>query len=551
MKHKKEYIFLTCFCLLCLLPFFLSEAKFGHDIGFHLKNIELFSKYLSWDFLKQGFLILPDTANNLGYGIGIFYPGLPHLLGAVIYKITSLFTSDVIVSVYVLYFFIVTFSSFILYQLGMKLHNNTKIAVLCSCIYITMPYVFGNLFVRGALNEIFILLFMPMLILGLLCLFDNEVKKFYFYFVIGVTGMVFSHLVMTLYAFFLMIPFVIIYFKKIIQEKYLKHLIIASILILIIVLPNLILLLEHYLSGHYLVSSVGYLTSQTLVQSETLKLSDLLFPKGNYDWEVVKYISFIPLISFLISYFFYFLKRKEKRQPLILFLGIFTVLILMFMSPWFPYQHLPNIFYMIQFPWRLESFLILAIALISPYWILKIKNVKKQDLIISIAMFLIVVTTIPLMNSLLERKYDLKRYYSNEDTLAMGHSNEYLPVLASDNWKDRTSSILIKNGEGKIAILKNGPFLFSFRLIEESNELEIELPKLYYQGYRLTDSQGITYPLFQSENGYLSSKIDKIGTYTLEYVGTSKFQIARKIRLFGIVLFTVYGIYSLLKQRKL
>ena len=66
----------------------------GDDSLFHVANI---SAMLDAIDLSQGRLfpsvILPTIANNLGYGVGIFYPRLPHLV-ATFFSLFIVFSSS-------------------------------------------------------------------------------------------------------------------------------------------------------------------------------------------------------------------------------------------------------------------------------------------------------------------------------------------------------------------------------------------------------------------------------------------------------------------------
>ena len=552
MKFKNKYFWLFLFCLFILIPLMVTEPKFGHDISFHLENIELFAKYFSFDSIKQAFFILPDTANHLGYGIGIFYPMLPHMVGAILYKVLSIFSIPSIYCVYLIYFFVLYGASIVVYKLAYKLHHNESIAFLSSCIFITMPYVLGNLFIRYAYNEVFLFLFFPCVVLGLISLMEDSRKEFFLYFTIGCIGMIWSHLVMTLFAALFLFPLLILYFQKIFKKENRKVIFLSVSIILLFTLPNMILLLEHYLSGNYLVNLKDYMTSLELIQENLLSLKEFVIPYKDYDWGVAHYIPIFIFIMFLYSIILYF---KNRRKKTILYFNYFFCLFLvlgLMISKIFPYQVMPNILYMIQFPWRLFSFFILPLSMIAPLCCLYIKNEKIKKYGIGIILGLILVLQIPFYHKLLSRPYVLKDYYdSNVTETAMGHSYEYLPVNALKNWIDRENEMKLLAGDGDVMIIKNKGIEFEFLLSNIQNEVTIELPKLYYYGYKIVDEENNTYDSRMSQDGYIEITLSKNGIYQLEYVGTEAYQILSKIRLVGGMIFVVFLPFYIVKRKNM
>lgn len=52
--------------------------------------------------------------------------------------------------------------------------------------------------------------------------------------------------------------------------------------------------------------------------------------------------------------------------------------------------------------------------------------------------------------------------------------------------------------------------------METLNDARLELPRIYYKGYKLKKDQE-KIPLKESENGFLETKINKSGIYELTY----------------------------------
>ena len=73
---------------LCMIPM-LKGPLSGHDTDFHLASI--YSLASSGKFNLFDVKIFDNMAGNFGYGAGIFYPQLLHIVSAYIYRLASNF----------------------------------------------------------------------------------------------------------------------------------------------------------------------------------------------------------------------------------------------------------------------------------------------------------------------------------------------------------------------------------------------------------------------------------------------------------------------------
>ena len=129
---------------------------------------------------------------------------------------------------------------------------------------------------------------------------------------------------------------------------------------------------------------------------------------------------------------------------------------------------------------------------------------------------------------------------------SVGNQAEYLPEKALKNmeyYKSRTKDIIIEEGNGKInKTLDEVPNL-TFEVVLDG-EIKIELPRIYYQGYKL-EINGEEVELQESENGFLEAVIKKSGTYKLTYEKTTIMKIANILSLI-----TFLAILVILIRRK-
>ena len=138
----------------------------------------------------------------------------------------------------------------------------------------------------------------------------------------------------------------------------------------------------------------------------------------------------------------------------------------------------------------------------------------------------------------------------------MGHQKEYLPQKAKDNYyyfKTRESDIKA-NKNIKIDITKNKtPYLeFKIENLEENETATIELPRLYYLGYVITEETSndiIKLDYKCNKNGFISINIDQNGIIKVKYKGTKLYNIARIIRFLVLNVLIIYLIIKM-KNKK-
>ena len=194
---KKNFpIFFIIFLasIIIMIPTMQKEYFKGHDTFFHVANINALKDQISLTnpLAKEP---LKEIARNFGYGTRLFYPPIPHLIAAYFTKIFSNVKIGMRLTQWLTFFL----SGLTFWLLAKKLFKNKKIALLGSILYMTAPYHLTEVFIRDAFSEMFIPISIPLIILGLLYLIEQNYFKFYLYFIIGYTLAIYSHLAMSIY----------------------------------------------------------------------------------------------------------------------------------------------------------------------------------------------------------------------------------------------------------------------------------------------------------------------------------------------------------------
>ncbi len=533
LKKNAIYLMGLIFIISVLLALIYQDPTIqGHDLGFHIANIK---NLLSMPHLIPSFIV-PNIAHNLGYGLYIFYPALPHFLYALFIKTFSL---PLVSGVLAFNVIALLLSGFSMYLLSYRVFKKSKYTFLSSLVYMLFPYRLGTITVRMALNENFSGIFLPLILLGVIDLIEEPVheKRFFLFFILGYVGLFLSHYLISLYFTIFLGVFLLFQGRKFFNKKTLLSFLKATLVVLILVLPQMILFFEHY-SLPYLVFQDGYVTSLGLIQSQILTLRDLLIPSVNYDWNIPFYISLPVLIGLFYSVYRAFVEKNIQ----ILTFSVLAFLILFFIVFKPVWQILPSALYNIQFPWRLLLIFSMFVALILPSGF---KQIPVKWYIIETS--LVFLFTLPLIYILFMRAYHFDYNFISLEN-GLGNISEYYPVayLENEEYYKKKENIDVVFGSANIKMLSGSTFERVLFQVSNAKDLEIEFPKIYYKGYQLKDEEGQKVHLYACKNGLLCSKISKDGKYVLQYVGTPLYKIVRIVRILFLLL---VGLYFLLKFR--
>lgn len=541
---KSKYIIIILIAtLIILLNLFINPRYYGHDTIFHTANIMELSKTVNINNIF-GNNIIAFPINHYGYGTWLFYPKLPHLLGAYLYKIFNIYTSMKIV-----YFITTLLSVITMYYLSKIIYKNKKIALLSSLIYLTVPYHICEIYIRDAYAENFMFLAAPLIFLGLYNLLENNYKKFYIFFILGYLIGLYSHLVSMVFCTIFVALFLLYYHKKIFKKDKIKALIISTLIVTGLSLPFLIKVIEYKSLNIYTVFLSQSFTSRDMVIYRSPSFKNLIINKPIYDL-IMPYFNILTIILFIITTIQIIFKKNKCRKQLIPIL-LFIILIINLICSKLIWKNMPDIFLMIQFSWRLLVFLSMFISIYAPTCLLT--EIKIPKILLKIIYSLIVCMI------LIEGLNNIK-YYSNieykEDYIlslksVMGYQYEYFPYIINTNIKSsyhyityvdtREDGIITDDDNVIISIIDEDFPKLSFEVKNITKKTKIELPRIYYLGYVLKDKDGNKIKLKMNENGFLEATIKAEGKYTLYHTDTTVEKIANLIALLTILLIIIYG----------
>lgn len=539
-------------------------------------------------------MIMSNFCNNFGYSWNIFYSPLTAYI-PLIFRIFS-FSFETCLK---LFMFVVTVATGIaMYKFVIKITKNKNIAILASVLYIIAPYRITDMYVRMALAELTSFIFIPMVFSGMYSIINENKKSSLL--IIGASGLILTHTVVCMYTAMLCFVYLIVFIRKL-NKKSILNLLVSLLMIVLITSFYWVGLAQHYFSTSYEVFVPGRMERVDVLNFYKTSLSQLVYTdqeqKMIYEIGIVTFIGLL-LTPIAIMKF----EKQEKEKDFTKIYGLFGILgiVLTIMTlKIFPFEKLPGIFTMIQFTFRLFEFTSFFFAIISAvnFWIL-IKNFNIRDVII-ISLIACLLTTIYGKKISYEKKYDEKDFIEpRRVTKDVGRINagmasfEYLPskafnclktyiadredvpIILNNSDNQITISDYEKNGSNmKMKILKARPELANgtdkvYEVSEEltneedtiseanqddesskanttSEDIEIELPYIYYLGYRVKIN-GKEAKYTESEHGFVQINIDKElneeAEITVKYLGTNEMIIAFAVSLVSTVSYAIFTI---------
>ena len=539
-------------------------------------------------------MIMSNFCNNFGYSWNIFYSPLTAYI-PLIFRIFS-FSFETCLK---LFMFVVTVATGIaMYKFVIKITKNKNIAILASVLYIIAPYRITDMYVRMALAELTSFIFIPMVFSGMYSIINENKKSSLL--IIGASGLILTHTVVCMYTAMLCFVYLIVFIRKL-NKKSILNLLVSLLMIVLITSFYWVGLAQHYFSTSYEVFVPGRMERVDVLNFYKTSLSQLVYTdqeqKMIYEIGIVTFMGLL-LTPIAIMKF----EKQEKEKDFIKTYSLFGILgigLTIMTLKIFPFEKLPGTFTMIQFTFRLFEFTSFFFAIISAvnFWIL-IKNFNIRDVII-ISLIACLLTTIYGKKISYEKKYDEKDFIEpRRVTKDAGRINagmasfEYLPSKAFNCLKtyiaDREDVPIIlnnsdnqiiisdyeKNGSNmKMKILKASPELANgtdkvYEVSEEltneedtiseanqddesskanttSEDIEIELPYIYYLGYRVKiDGKEVKYT--ESEHGFVQINIDKElneeAEITVKYLGTNEMIITFVVSLVSTVSYAIFTI---------
>ena len=232
-------ILIILICLGTILPFFHVGFFEFHD---NTQIVRVFEMYKSLGDKMFPVRLVGWLGYGYGYPIFNFYSPLPYYLGAVF----AFMGFDFVNSTKSMMSFGTLLSGLTMFYLAKKYFGSTA-GIVASVIYAYFPYHAVNIYVRGAVGELFAYAFLPLVFLGMLELLSIKFRKNLFFHEIntvllisfGIFLVAISHN-LSLLMLFLLLPIFLVFglLKSSSKKAFLLLFFCSLIFILLISKPN-------------------------------------------------------------------------------------------------------------------------------------------------------------------------------------------------------------------------------------------------------------------------------------------------------------------------
>ncbi|MGN0772301.1 MAG: 6-pyruvoyl-tetrahydropterin synthase-related protein [Candidatus Ventricola sp.] len=192
-QRRRDALAVAAIALFASMPLLFSGVYDGHDLFFHLNRIEgIASGLRSGQFPVR---IHASTLLGYGYAAPQFYPELFLYIPAVLRNLGVSLTA----SVQVFEMMINLAAAFTCYLSARGVFHERRIALGATALYTLCSYRISNLYVRATLGESLAMIFFPLLIWAMVEVLLREERRWPLL-ALAMTGIFMSHLLSTLFA---------------------------------------------------------------------------------------------------------------------------------------------------------------------------------------------------------------------------------------------------------------------------------------------------------------------------------------------------------------
>lgn len=564
LESKAAVFILMIAMLYSCLPLMNDFLLDGHDIEFHLGRLDGIAQAME----NGQFPMALNMAQHHGYGEAtpVMYPQVFLILPALL-----MCAGMSLMNAYKLLLAGISVMGLLIAYFSFKgLFRSRGTALASALAYHLCIYRLADIYTRQALGEALAMCFLPLVFFGFYEIYAGE-KDRWGYLVLGLTGVISSHVLTTMMVSFLSGIFFILLLPWLWKNHRLRRiisLIKAGLLTALLNLYLLIPLADYYLHEDFnLLQDAGDIIS---VNASGVYLSQLfgIFYSGDSNAPSKAYgqtngemvLSIGLLLTAALFAFLWILAahRAKPAQEKTLALGkwsLFGAAVCLFLSLWIaPWQGIAlvpilNKLKSVQMIWRflMLASLFCAVILGCVLVIAAAGKPKWKKTIYGIAICAAFACSLYYMDSLSENKSYYDRTLVNE----CGDDELYLRTSADvDMEKVRTVRSSVEGTEISGYQRRETLVRFSYSLPEGTQEAVLSAPLYYFTGYTAT-LDGEPVEVTESDHGLVSVAVTKpTGTVTFAFIPKRSWIAAGWISLAAWILCAGYGMRIGEKRRR-
>ena len=554
----KIFVLVLITVVACIPLFFEGiEGHFGQDLMFHLNRIEgIVTELFAGHFPVR---MESNWMDGYGYPVSIYYgdillyiPALLRLMGIGV------------VSSYKCYVFLVTLATAsVTYICFNKIFKRTDIALFCSFIYTLSSYRLVNVYIRAAVGEYTAFIFLPIIMLAMYNIYKSDksipLKRMFVnasLLMLGVTGLINTHMLSLEITGIVLIVFCLINFKKTFTKSVLLTFVISGVEIVIVNLFYIVPFVDYFVNENVNINNV--VNNSRTIQNSGLFLweyfSFFRMPFANIEAAGDDRLLVTPGIIFVIiiiaGVIMWILRKADKEMKI----TVVSVIILLFVtSRYFPWDFLSantkigDFLAQVQFPWRYMGIIILLTTLLGGRIIERFDKKSLVTISYTVALISCLVTVIWF-------SYEYKKYgelvtYETESDLDSSDMG-FIEYLRVGTERERFTHRIETTGDVSVnETYRNGTDR-DYHVTSHSLGGTVTLPIVNYRGYEIVDNNGNKSVIYDSDNKeisfYVSSDTD-MDMY-LRYVEPRYMRMAEIISLLGIIVIIIINIYIARKK---
>lgn len=446
---------------------------------------------------------IPDGGFGYGYPMFHFYPPLPYYPA----EAMSLFGVSLFSSIEIMFILSLLLSGYFMYFLASEFFGGLG-GIVAAVFYVYAPYHSLDVYVRGAMNEAWGMVWFPLILLFSYKIIksENVVKKYFLGFALSVTALMLSHNVMTMIFAPVALLWSLFWLWQKKAWKNLKPLVLGALLAVGLSAFFFIPVILEKSSVHVESMTIGYFNYLAhFADIKQMFISrfwgyggsiwgpedGMAFPLGHFHWILAAIVGLLSLLRFK--------KHKKNRQlHLLIFLLIAISLAFTFLvhsrSVWF-WDHLPILYYT-QFPWRLLTIPVFLFSFLAGALFNFIKP-KLKKILAFILIIGVILWNLPFF------KIDYPVNVTREEKLSgrlwelqvTGGIFDYLPQTASRPPGSAGFSVpQFIEGNGGVLDLKKGSNWTTFTTNVSTENAKLMVPLYGYPGMKVkVNNQQVQY----------------------------------------------------------
>lgn len=486
-KDRINYIIVFIISLILVLDLFLHSGQPATFDGIsHITAIAQFHQALSdGDFP----VVWTDKYANYGLPMALVAHQLPNYLGAFL----SNFSDNMVTNYNMLLFLAVLLSGLFFYRF-LRIYFSPIISLLGTVIFTFAPYKIINIYIRGAMPEVFASIFVPLIFIGIYDLVNKKSMRSVLLLILSFTLLVLTHPMLFVINLFLILPyFTFLFFqnqsvikvKDIVRDIDYKILVIFFGVIVFSLCIAAFYLIPLFMETKYLVygreasqSTHQYLSWSNFLSPEWYYfLNTDIFHRGHFiKTGVVEFISlFLGLLVLIYKWFI----TKDTRMSILEYAVITGFVILFFVTQYSEvfYNHI-SILAAIQFPWRMLSAFMFIPPIIIAYLL---KDVKSHRILI-LLMLMFALQYLPQLYGKNYTNYEKEHYLFT--AINLGQEKNTVWTGKTEDYSIQKQKYAVIEGKGRVtqATVKNSERVYS---VEAKSSIRMVDYTFYFPGWNV------------------------------------------------------------------